>query len=106
VQPPYNVWTESPHGGTINFITGAGGFLQSAIFGTSGLRLHSDHLTFNPPPPRATVRCQREPCPGDGGAAKDSGPFSFAVIDSTSLCSVPPRLVLGLSSSLRGFLSA
>ena len=32
----------------------AGGFLQSAIFGTSGMRLVSDGLTFNPPPPRAT----------------------------------------------------
>jgi len=28
--------------------------LQSAIFGTSGMRLVSDGLTFNPPPPRAT----------------------------------------------------
>ena len=55
VHPPFNVWTESPDGGgTVNFITGAGGFLQSAIFGTSGMRLVSDGLTFNPPPPRAT----------------------------------------------------
>lgn len=38
----------------MNFITGAGGFLQSAIFGTSGLRLHSNHLSFNPPPPAAS----------------------------------------------------
>ena len=28
VQPPFNVWTETPGGGTVNFITGAGGFLQ------------------------------------------------------------------------------
>ena len=33
---------------------GAGGFLQSAIFGTSGMRLHANELSFNPPPPRAT----------------------------------------------------
>jgi len=26
VHPPFNVWTESPTGGTVNFITGAGGF--------------------------------------------------------------------------------
>lgn len=54
VHKPFNVWTESPTGGTINFITGAGGFLQSAIFGTSGMRLVTDGLTFLPPPPTAT----------------------------------------------------
>ena len=55
VHPPFNVWTEIPNGGGgVNFITGAGGFLQSAIFGASGMRLVSDGLTFNPPPPRAS----------------------------------------------------
>jgi hypothetical protein len=24
IQPPFNVWTETPQGGTTNFITGAG----------------------------------------------------------------------------------
>ena len=38
----------------VGCVQGAGGFLQSAIFGTSGMRLVSDGLTFNPPPPRAT----------------------------------------------------
>ena len=28
VQPPFDVWTETPTGGTPNFLTGAGGFLQ------------------------------------------------------------------------------
>jgi len=54
---PFNVWTETPHGGTVNFITGAGGFLQSTVFGTSGLRIASSlagGLTFSPPPPMAT----------------------------------------------------
>jgi trehalose/maltose hydrolase-like predicted phosphorylase len=54
VQSPFNVWTETPHGGTVNFITGAGGFLQSVIFGTSGMRITSHALTFNPPPPSST----------------------------------------------------
>jgi protein-glucosylgalactosylhydroxylysine glucosidase len=54
VQPPFNVWTETPGGGTVNFITGAGGFLQSVLFGTSGMRLAADHLSFAPPPPNAT----------------------------------------------------
>ena len=39
VQAPFRVWTETPQGGAVNFITGAGGFLQSVLFGTSGMRL-------------------------------------------------------------------
>lgn len=38
----------------MNFITGAGGFLQSALFGSSGMRLTQGGLTFNPPPPSAS----------------------------------------------------
>eukprot|EP00937_MAST-01D_sp_MAST-1D-sp2_P004018 g4018.t1 len=54
VQAPFRVWTETPGGGTVNFITGAGGFLQSVLFGTSGMRIGKAELTFKPPPPRAT----------------------------------------------------
>ena len=54
VQLPFNVWRETPSGGAVNFITGAGGFLQSALFGSSGMRLIADRLTFNPPPPAAS----------------------------------------------------
>ena len=54
MQMPYGVWTETPDGGTVNFITGAGGFLQSLVFGTSGMRIGKDQLTFTPPPPSAT----------------------------------------------------
>ena len=32
-QQPFEVWTETPTGGTVNFITGAGGFLQSVVSG-------------------------------------------------------------------------
>jgi hypothetical protein len=32
--------------GAVNFITGAGGFLQIFLFGYSGLRLHAEHLSF------------------------------------------------------------
>eukprot|EP00823_Brevimastigomonas_motovehiculus_P004961 TRINITY_DN3407_c0_g1_i1.p1 TRINITY_DN3407_c0_g1~~TRINITY_DN3407_c0_g1_i1.p1 ORF type:complete len:240 (-),score=48.44 TRINITY_DN3407_c0_g1_i1:62-781(-) len=48
VQPPFDVWTETPKGGAINFITGAGGFLQSCVFGYPGVRLLEDGLTVNP----------------------------------------------------------
>jgi len=54
VQRPFNVWRETPNGGAVNFITGAGGFLQSALFGSSGMRLTNRSLTFNPPPPSAS----------------------------------------------------
>ena len=54
VHPPFMVWTEGLTGGCTPFLTGAGGFLQSLVFGTSGMRLHGDGLTFNPPPPSAT----------------------------------------------------
>ncbi len=39
VQDPYGIWTETPSGGTTNFITGAGGFLQAVISGLAGVRL-------------------------------------------------------------------
>jgi trehalose/maltose hydrolase-like predicted phosphorylase len=48
-QPPFNVWTETPTGGAINFITGAGGFLQSVIYGYPGLRLKQDAMVFTHP---------------------------------------------------------
>jgi len=58
-QAPFGVWTEFPssapnYPGCINFITGAGGFLQSLVYGTSGMRIKKDWLEFDPPPPRAT----------------------------------------------------
>jgi len=58
-QPPFGVWTEYPRGaggfpGCVNFLTGAGGFLHSVVFGTSGLRLRRGGLHFDPPPPSAT----------------------------------------------------
>jgi len=58
VRPPFGVWTEYPRTnplpGAVNFITGAGGFLQSVVFGTSGMRIQTDGLHFDPPPPSAT----------------------------------------------------
>jgi len=38
--------------GTVNFITGMGGFLQSLLSGYGGIRIHIDHLSFNPKLPR------------------------------------------------------
>ena len=47
----FGVWQETPHGGAVNFLTGAGGFLQSVIFGYGGLRLSNDALLLHPPQP-------------------------------------------------------
>jgi trehalose/maltose hydrolase-like predicted phosphorylase len=47
----FGVWQETPHGGAVNFLTGAGGFLQSLIFGYGGLRLSEDALLLRPPHP-------------------------------------------------------
>jgi hypothetical protein len=53
VKPPFYVWTETHHGDggpCVPFITGAGGFLQTAIFGVLGLQLEADRLVIDPPP--------------------------------------------------------
>ncbi|CAF2922839.1 unnamed protein product [Rotaria sp. Silwood2] len=50
VRPPFNVWTEARSGvGAVNFITGAGGFLQAVLFGYGGLRLTLNELEIMPP---------------------------------------------------------
>ena len=58
VQEPFNVWSEVQGGaGAANFITGAGGFLQSLIYGYTGLRIHPYYLEISPVdvlPPKAT----------------------------------------------------
>ena len=47
-QPPFDVWTETPTGGTPNFLTGAGGFLQTAFNGYSGLRINASGAFLSP----------------------------------------------------------
>ncbi|XP_053665201.1 protein-glucosylgalactosylhydroxylysine glucosidase-like [Anopheles marshallii] len=46
LRAPFNVWSENGNNepGAGNFITGAGGFLQSIINGYAGVRLHQDRL--------------------------------------------------------------
>ena len=46
------VWREYPDGGTVNFLPGMGGFLQSIIYGYGGVRIRPEMLEFhNPMPP-------------------------------------------------------
>lgn len=47
-QQPFLVWTETPTGGTTNFLTGAGGYLQTVLFGYPGIRIQSNKLDANP----------------------------------------------------------
>jgi trehalose/maltose hydrolase-like predicted phosphorylase len=57
VRPPFDVWTETPGGGCPNFLTGAGGFLQTAFNGYPGLRVNLTHATFhNPRLPEGATR--------------------------------------------------
>ena len=47
------VFSENPvsgerHGGCVNFITGAGGLLQSVLFGYGGLRFRENQMDINP----------------------------------------------------------
>jgi hypothetical protein len=55
-QPPFDVWTETPSGGTPNFLTGAGGFLQAVFFGYPYLRLNDTAAVFNPVLPQGSGR--------------------------------------------------
>lgn len=49
VQQPFGVWSETAGGGgTTNFLTGAGGFLQALLFGYVGLRIEADALRLKP----------------------------------------------------------
>ena len=57
IQEPFKIWSETPRGGgTVNFITGAGGFLQSVLFGYGGLRLYDKQLNFKPRLPSGTIQ--------------------------------------------------
>ncbi|XP_027622479.1 protein-glucosylgalactosylhydroxylysine glucosidase [Tupaia chinensis] len=46
---PFKVWTENADGsGTVNFLTGMGGFLQAVLFGCTGFRITKAGITFDP----------------------------------------------------------
>lgn len=52
----FQVWSERRWGhGAVNFITGAGGFLQAFVYGYGSIRIRKDGLYFNSTlPPRVT----------------------------------------------------
>jgi trehalose/maltose hydrolase-like predicted phosphorylase len=46
---PFNVWSETPQGNAGNFITGAGGFLQTMVQGYPGLRITDQAIEMTYP---------------------------------------------------------
>ena len=45
LRPPFHVFAETSTNDAINFLTGAGGFLQQVIYGYTGLRLSAEGLS-------------------------------------------------------------
>ena len=58
LRPPFNVLAETPKNQNVNFITGAGAFLQQFLYGYSGLRLGENGLaqTYTPMLPGSVTR--------------------------------------------------
>lgn len=58
LRPPFHVLAETPRSDAVNFLTGAGGFLQQVVFGYTGLRLGEDGLrqAFRPVLPSRITR--------------------------------------------------
>ncbi|MGH7427915.1 MAG: glycoside hydrolase family 65 protein, partial [Candidatus Methylomirabilaceae bacterium] len=44
LRPPFHVLAETPQNDAVNFVTGAGGFLQQVVYGYTGLRLGDEGL--------------------------------------------------------------
>ncbi|HEV2751238.1 MAG TPA: hypothetical protein VGV12_12015 [Gemmatimonadales bacterium] len=58
VRPPFYALAETPRNDAVNFLTGAGGFLQQVMYGYTGLRLTNDGLrpVYRPVLPSAITR--------------------------------------------------
>ena len=52
MRAPFKVWAETPNGGAVNFITGAGGFLQTVWAGYGGIRIREGGFTMKPVLPK------------------------------------------------------
>ena len=90
MQEPFNVWTESASKnqhqtlkdeGCFNFLTGAGGFLQSIAYGYGGLKYGRSELEMRPTLPLDAKSMKFRSIEYHGGR------FSFE-IDSSAVCKV------------------
>ena len=52
MRAPFKVWAETPSGGAVNFITGAGGFLQTVWAGYGGVRINNGGFSAKPVLPK------------------------------------------------------
>jgi len=48
IKPPFDVWTEQIVGGANHFLTAAGGFVQTIMYGYAGIAVNPTNLTLNP----------------------------------------------------------
>ena len=58
LRPPFAVIAETPHNQAVNFLTGAGAFLQQIVYGWAGVRLGEGgpRAAFRPAPPSSVRR--------------------------------------------------
>jgi len=58
LRPPFAVLAETAHNQAVNFLTGAGAFLQQVVYGWAGLRLGDNGVkpAFRPAPPSSVRR--------------------------------------------------
>eukprot|EP00771_Trimastix_marina_P001345 gnl/Trimastix_PCT/2411.p1 GENE.gnl/Trimastix_PCT/2411~~gnl/Trimastix_PCT/2411.p1 ORF type:complete len:755 (+),score=209.85 gnl/Trimastix_PCT/2411:57-2267(+) len=56
IHAPFAIWTETPTGGAVNFITGAGGFIQAVIAGFGGVRFLPGGMDITPHAPFAPAQ--------------------------------------------------
>ena len=108
-QPPFKVWTETPRGGTVNFITGAGGFLQSLINGYVGVRIEKEQLKLvpAPQPPNVTqLRLRGVHYLGNRIAiAIRAKAFTVALLEAATAGALPPALEIVVLSAPSSFAS-
>ena len=53
VHGPFRIWSETPGIGCVNFLTGAGGFLQALLAGLGGVQVVDGGLLAQPLKPKA-----------------------------------------------------
>lgn len=88
------VWKERVSGGHLNFITGAGGFLQSLIHGYGGLRWRNGRLrTYLQLPPGGATHMTLRGVQYIGGRLDFSVGASGARVTMTKEIDPPPRLL-------------
>ena len=93
---PFNIWTETDpqvatHNstGNLNFLTGAGGFLENFVFGYGGVHYSGDGLSLSPSlPPGGATGLTLRGVAFAGGTVKVAVNSTHATLSRTSGCSL------------------